>query len=293
MDKKIICFGEMLWDIFPKESIAGGAPMNVALHLQHLGEDVKMISRVGSDKLGRKLLNFTKKYGLSQDFIQLDKELPTGSVLVNNEDKENIKYEIVKPVAWDHIQWSEEMGRAVKNTDAFIFGSLAARNEESKETLLKLLEAPVLKILDINLRPPFYTADLLDRLMTKADILKINEDELTLLADFYDLPNKMEAALEKLSELFSFELVCITLGSKGAAIYLDGEIIIHPGYPVEVKDTVGSGDAFLAGFVSKYLTRESPEKILDFACALGALVATFNGGTPQYSEEDIVAIKSS
>ena len=293
MDKKIICFGEMLWDIFPKESIAGGAPMNVALHLQHLGEDVKMISRVGSDKLGRKLLNFTKKYGLSQDFIQLDKELPTGSVLVNNEDKENIKYEIVKPVAWDHIQWSEEMGRAVKNTDAFIFGSLAARNEVSKETLLKLLEAPVLKILDINLRPPFYTADLLDRLMTKADILKINEDELTLLADFYDLPNKMEAALEKLSELFSFELVCITLGSKGAAIYLDGEIIIHPGYPVEVKDTVGSGDAFLAGFVSKYLTRESPEKILDFACALGALVATFNGGTPQYSEEDIAAIKSS
>jgi fructokinase len=293
MDNKIICFGEMLWDIFPKESIAGGAPMNVALHLQHLGEDVEMISRIGGDKLGRKLLNFTKKYGLSHDFIQVDKEFPTGSVLVNNEDKENIKYEIVKPVAWDHIQWSEEMDRAVKNADAFIFGSLASRNETSKETLFKLLETSVLKILDINLRPPFYTADLLDRLLTKADILKINEDELTLLADFYDLPNKMDTALEKLSELFSFELVCITLGNKGAAIYLDGDIINHPGYPVEVKDTVGSGDAFLAGLVSKYLTRESPEKILDFACALGALVASFNGATPQYSEEDIAAIKRS
>ncbi|EPR71018.1 carbohydrate kinase family protein [Cyclobacterium qasimii] len=292
MVKKIICFGEMLWDVFPKESIAGGAPMNVALHLQHLGLDVKMISKVGDDKPGRKLLAFTEKYGLNHDLIQVDKEFPTGSVLVDNQDKENIKYEIVKPVAWDHIQWSEEIDKAARNVDAIVFGSLAARNEESMETLFKLLEAPALKILDINLRPPYYTADLLDRLMTKADILKINEDELTLLADFYDLPSQMEAALEKLSELFSFELVCITLGSKGAAIYQDGEFINHPGYPVEVQDTVGSGDAFLAGFISKYLAKESPEKILDFACALGALVATFNGGTPQYKDEDIEAIKS-
>ncbi|AKP50259.1 Fructokinase [Cyclobacterium amurskyense] len=283
----------MLWDVFPKESIAGGAPMNVALHLQHLGLDVKMISKVGDDKPGRKLLAFTEKYGLNQELIQVDKEYPTGSVIVDDQDKENIKYEIVKPVAWDHIQWTEDIEKVARNVNAIIFGSLAAREEESKETLFKLLETPVLKILDINLRPPYYTADLLDRLMTKADILKINEDELTLLANFYDLPNQMDAALEKLSELFSFELVCITLGSKGAAIYQEGEIIKHPGYPVKVQDTVGSGDAFLAGFVSKYLAKESPEKILDFACALGALVATFNGGTPQYNDEDIAAIKSS
>lgn len=290
MVKKIICFGEMLWDVFPKETIAGGAPMNVALHLQHLGLDVKMVSKVGDDKPGRKLLTFIEKYGLANDLIQVDNEFPTGSVLVNDEDKENIKYEIVKPVAWDQIQWTKEIERESRNADAVIFGSLAARDETSRETLFKILETPVLKIFDINLRPPYYTADLLDKLLTKADILKINEDELTLLANFYDLPSQMEAALEKLSELFSYELVCITLGSKGAAIYQDGEIISHPGYPIEVKDTVGSGDAFLAGFVSKYLSKESPEKTLDFACALGALVATFNGGTPQYKSEDISSI---
>lgn len=282
----------MLWDIFPKESIAGGAPMNVALHLVHLGMNVKMISSIGEDKLGKKLLSFIRKYKLSEEFIQINAAYPTGTVNVDDRDKENIKYEIVKPAAWDHILWSEEMDKAVRNADAFIFGTLGARNETSKATLEKLLETPVLKVFDINLRPPFYTADLLEYFLTKADILKINEDELTLLADFYDLPNKMEAALEKLTELFEFEMICITLGSKGAAIYQEGEIISHPGYPVAVKDTVGSGDAFLAGFVSKYLSRESPEKILDFACALGALVATFSGGTPQYNEADISQIKN-
>ncbi|WP_162418902.1 carbohydrate kinase family protein [Cyclobacterium roseum] len=292
MPKKIICFGEMLWDIFPKESIAGGAPMNVALQLQHLGMTVEMISRIGDDKLGNKLIGFVKDFGLSDSFIQKDPIHPTGTVVVNDQEKENIRYEIVKPAAWDYIQWTESMEKEVKNADAFIFGTLAARGEESKATLDKLLETPALKIVDINLRPPFYTADLIEHLLTKADVLKINEDELTLLADFYDLPSKMEAALEKLNELFDFELICITLGSKGAALYQDGEIISHPGYPVAVKDTVGAGDAFLAGFVYKYLANDSPEKILDFACALGALVATYSGGTPVYKMEDIRHIQN-
>lgn len=283
----------MLWDIFPKDKVPGGAPMNVALHLQHLGFDVQMISRTGDDKLGKKLLSFVEKFNLSKDLIQVDHELPTGTVMVNDSDKENIIYEIVSPAAWDNISWTEEIGKAMKGIDAFIFGSLGARSETSKKTLYKLLENEGLKILDINLRAPFYKADLLETLMEKADILKINEDELTLLANFYDLPSKMESALEKLNELFDFKLVCVTLGSNGAVIYQDGEIISHPGYPVEVKDTVGSGDAFLAGFVTKYLDNESPENILDFACALGALVATFNGGTPKYSLEQIANIKAS
>lgn len=292
MPKKIICYGEMLWDIFPKESIAGGAPMNVALQLHHLGLNVEMISRIGDDKLGNKLLAFVKDFGLSDTFIQKDPVHPTGTVIVNDQDKENIRYEIVKPAAWDYIQWTEDMGKALKNADALIFGTLAARSMESKATLDKLLETPVLKIVDINLRAPFYSADLIEHLLTKANILKINEDELTLLADFYDLPSKMEAALEKLNELFDFDLICITLGSKGAALYQDGEIISHPGYPVTVKDTVGAGDAFLAGFVSRYLTNETPEKTLDFASALGALVATYSGGTPHYKMEDIRNIQN-
>ncbi len=291
MSKKIICFGEMLWDVFPKEKLPGGAPMNVALHLKHLGCEVSMISSIGNDKLGNKLRNFVEGKGLITDHVQQHKAYPTGTVLVDDTDKENINYDIVKPSAWDYIEWNERISRDVQLSDALLFGSLAARNEVSKETLFKLLEKDVLKILDINLRPPHYSPELLEQLLEKADILKINEEELTILADYLDLPSKMPAALEKLTETFELETICVTLGAKGAVLFSLEEMVTHPGYPVQVLDTVGAGDAFLAGFVLKYLEKESAENILDFACALGALVASLSGGTPSYSLEQIAEIR--
>jgi fructokinase len=291
MSKKIICFGEMLWDVFPKEKLPGGAPMNVALHLQHLGCAVSMISSIGNDKLGHKLKSFVEKKGLNTAFIQVDEEYPTGTVLVDDTDKENISYDIVKPSAWDHIAWDETISREVQLSDALLFGSLAARNDTSRQTLFKLLEKDLLKILDINLRPPHYSPELLEQLLEKADILKINEEELTILADYLDLPSKMPAALEKLSETFEIDTICVTLGAKGAVLFSLEEMVTHPGYPVQVLDTVGAGDAFLAGFVLKYLEKESAEHILDFACALGALVASLSGGTPTYSLEQIAEIR--
>nr|MBI1230762.1 carbohydrate kinase [Cytophagales bacterium] len=292
MPRSVICFGEMLWDVFPKGKIAGGAPMNVALHLQHLGLDVSMISKVGTDKLGKKLLKFVGGYGLRKELIQEDPHLPTGTVLVNDSDAENIKYDIVQPAAWDNIQWNEESARRITLADAFVFGSLAARDINSRTTLFKYLALDTLKILDINLRQPFFTAELIEKLLLSCNILKINEDELTLLADYLNLPDTISQALAKLTEMFDLEMICVTLGSKGAILFTDDEIISHPGYPVAVVDTVGSGDAFLAGFISKYLEKESPERILDYACAMGALVATLAGGTPKYSLEAIEAIKN-
>ncbi|WP_158859154.1 carbohydrate kinase family protein [Lunatibacter salilacus] len=291
MTKKVICFGEMLWDIFPKGKIAGGAPMNVALHLRHLGLDVSMISRVGEDKLGKKLLKFVRNYHLNQELIQLDTDLPTGTVLVNDSDPENIRYEIVKPAAWDNIQWNEATALQVKRADALVFGSLAARETTSREALFKFLSLDILKILDINLRQPYYSPELLEQLLLKCDILKINEEELTILANYYNLPDKMSQALGKLTELFDIQMICVTLGAKGAILFTDDEIVSHPGYPVAVVDTVGSGDAFLAGFIYKYLEKQSPEHILDYACALGALVATLSGGTPKYELDEIEKIK--
>ncbi|WP_114747864.1 carbohydrate kinase family protein [Pleomorphovibrio marinus] len=291
MPKNIICYGEMLWDVFPKDKIPGGAPMNVALHLQHLGHHVAMFSAIGEDKMGKKLLAFVEKYGVKTDYIQRNKEYPTGTVLVDDSDKENIKYDIVKPSAWDYIAFEEKMIREVQLADCFIFGSLAVRNQTSKETLFRLLQKDVLKVLDINLRPPHYTPELLEQLLEKADILKINEEELTILADYLNLPSKVPAALEKLSESFDIDTICVTLGAKGAMLYTLEELVTHPGYPVTVKDSVGAGDAFLAGFVIKYLEKESPEIILDYACALGALVASLPGGTPEYKPEQIEQIR--
>lgn len=300
MAKKVICFGEMLWDCFPDKEIPGGAPMNVALHLNQLGLDVKMISRVGNDDHGQKILGFVTDYGLDTSCIQRDEQLPTGTVQVDNTDIENIKYTIVAPVAWDHISLTYEALKAVQHADAFIFGSLAVRHQKSWETLYHLIHEPVLKIFDINLRAPFYDFEQIEIILGYTDILKINEDELVIVADYFDIDLPENAPhLEKsklvctyLTEHFPIAMVCVTLGSKGALIYQEGKIISHPGYKVKVEDTVGSGDAFLSGFVKSYLEDQKPEEILDFACAMGAFVATQKGGTPRYKVEDVITVKS-
>ena len=287
MSKKVICFGEMLWDCFPDKEIPGGAPMNVALHLHQLGLEVGMISRVGDDERGRKFLEFISGYGFPTDLIQIDPIHPTGNVIVHNEDPENIKYTIVSPVAWDYIDMNDKNIKAVQSADALIFGSLAVRNSQSWDTLYHLLHQPTLNIFDINLRAPFYDFEKIELLFGYTDILKINEDELAIVADYFNLENDINAVCAMLTTHFPIQMVCVTLGSKGAMIYENGKIFKHPGYKIRVEDTVGAGDAFLGGFVKSYLEEKNPDQILDFACAIGAFVATKKGGTPRYNLEDI------
>jgi fructokinase len=287
MSKKVVCFGEMLWDCFPDKEIPGGAPMNVALHLNQLGLDVKMISRLGMDDYGKRYLEFIGSYNFNDSLIQSDSEHATGTVTVHNEDPENIRYTIVSPVAWDFIALNETNKAAVAIADAFIFGSLAVRNNTSWETLYQLLHQPTLKIFDINLRAPYFDFEKIEIILGFTDILKINEDELEIVADYFGISADIAECCKLLTTHFPIKMVCITLGSKGAMIYQNGEIFQHPGYKVTVEDTVGSGDAFLSGFVKTYLEGKSPNEILDFACALGAFVATKKGGTPRYNEDEV------
>jgi fructokinase len=287
MSKKVICFGEMLWDCFPDKKIPGGAPMNVALHLKQLGLDVQMIGRLGKDAYGKKYLDFIQTYDFDQALIQTDEEHVTGTVTVHNEDPENIKYTIVSPVAWDFIELNADNKDAVSNADAFIFGSLAIRNNTSWETLYQLLHLPTLKVFDINLRAPFFDFEKIEIMMGFTDILKINEDELEIVADYFGIAPEVKACCNLLTTHFPVKMVCITLGSKGAMIYQEGNIFQHPGYKVSVEDTVGSGDAFLAGFIKSYLEEKTPDEILQFACAMGAFVATKEGGTPKYGESEV------
>ncbi|MGY6520652.1 MAG: carbohydrate kinase family protein [Mongoliitalea sp.] len=299
MAKRVICFGEMLWDCFPEHEIPGGAPMNVALHLSQLGLDVALISRLGRDAYGEGLQNFIENYSLDKSLIQWDESHPTGTVQVNHDDPQNVKYTIVAPVAWDFIQWDEPLQQAVNQSDAFIFGSLAVRNQVSWESLYHLLHSPVLKVFDINLRAPFYDFEQIEIILGYTDILKINEDELLIVADYFNIKldskdNVISIATEVcsyLTEHFPIDLICVTLGANGAMIYQGGKIYRHQGYQVKVRDTVGSGDAFLSGFVKSYLEGKMPMEVLDFACALGAYVATQTGGTPRYSLSDIDAVR--
>lgn len=291
MSDKVVVFGEMLWDCLPSGDVAGGAPMNVALNLHQLGLDTQLISAVGTDDLGEKLLNFYRDYGISDELIQLKSDQETSRVLVDSSDRENIKYTILSPVAWDFISLTEENKKAVKSANAFVFGTLAVRNTTSLKTLLDLLHLAKLRIFDANLRPPFYDFEVIETLLAYTDILKINEDELVAFADYFNTSADPKILCEFLDKHFPVDLICITLGSNGAMIYQKGEFFHHQGYKIQVQDTIGAGDAFLSGFIKMYLDQKSPQEILDFSCRIGAFVAAQNGGTPRYQLADILKIR--
>jgi fructokinase len=283
MKNKVVVFGEMLWDCLPSGAVPGGAPMNVALNLHQLGLDSRLISAVGKDAHGEKLLDFLRSFDLPLNLIQEISNHETSKVLVDDTDKENIKYTIVSPVAWDFIQWNQEMDETVSNADAFIFGTLGVRNPESLGTLIQLLQYQVVRIFDANLRPPHYDFEIIEKLLKHTDILKINGDELVIFADYFNVDRSIESLCVYLDQQFPIDLICITQGSKGAAIYQKDKMISHAGYKVQVEDSIGAGDAFLSGFVMGYLNKKSLEETLDFACKLGAFLTTKKGGTPRYS----------
>ncbi|SFB56812.1 carbohydrate kinase family protein [Algoriphagus aquimarinus] len=287
MQHKAVIFGEMLWDCLPSGPVPGGAPMNVTLNLHQLGLDSRLISAVGKDTEGQQLLEFLETFNLPLNLIQFNAEHKTSKVLVNVDDPENIKYTIVSPVAWDFIHWNTEIDEAVEASDAFVFGTLGVRNGESLTTLLKLLHHKTLRVFDVNFRPPFYDFEIIETLLGFTDILKINEDELDIFADYFDVEPSVKSVCSHLDQHYPMDLICVTQGSKGALIYKDGHITSHEGYKVKVADSIGAGDAFLSGFIKTYLEDQPLDQVLDFACKLGAFVASKKGGTPRYEVSDL------
>ena len=288
MSKSVILFGEMLWDCLPSGAVPGGAPMNVALHLHQLGLAPRLISAVGKDEDGEKLLDFLRSFNLPLDLVQVLEKEHTSKVVVDTSDPENIRYDILAPVAWDFLEWSPEQDQLVASSDAFLFGTLGARQPKSLATLLKLLRHPTLRIFDANLRPPHYSFEVIETLLGYTDILKINEEELEVFAAHFGTEATIPGLCGYLNARFPISIICITRGSKGAAIYQKGTLIAHPGYKVAFQDSIGAGDAFLSGFIKMYLAEKSPEEIIDFACKLGGYVATQKGGAPKYTEEDVL-----
>jgi fructokinase len=288
MSDTVVLFGEMLWDCLPTGAVPGGAPMNVALHLHQLGLPTQLISAVGKDADGEKLLDFLRSFNLPLDLVQVLEQHPTSQVIVDTRDPENMRYDIVKPVAWDFLAWSPEQDRIVEAADAFLFGTLGARHPESLATLLKLLRHPTLRIFDANLRPPHYSFAVIEMLLGYTDILKINEEELEVFAEHFGTEATITGLCGYLDQHYPISIICITRGSKGAAIYQKGTLVEHPGYKVAFQDSIGAGDAFLSGFIKMYLAEKSPEEIIDFACKLGGYVATQKGGAPRYTEQDVL-----
>ncbi|MBC6613022.1 carbohydrate kinase [Hymenobacter sp. BT507] len=288
----VICFGEVLWDILPTGQQPGGAPFNVAVHLHQLGQPVQLISRVGDDELGRELLAFIESKGLSTSYVQQGHTHLTGVVKANVDDAHEVVYKIVQPVAWDYIQYEPELADLVAGADVLVYGSLAARQEGSRETLYRLLEKARFRVFDVNLRPPYYTPETTLHLLSKANLVKLNHHELAEVMQWLGqeaLQDRAEA-MQWLAMHYQLQAVCVTCGAEGALLYTGGQHYQAPGLPITVRDTIGSGDAFLAALLKGWLAGDEPSAMLRFACAAGALVATHQGATPAIGEADVAAL---
>lgn len=290
---KILCIGEILWDSLPGGLFLGGAPFNVACHLQMLGEDVFFASRIGDDELGNQIVRRLKQKNINPQWIQIDPEQKTGIVNVTLEQRYNPTYEIVAPVAWDFIVKSEQLMVLARNADALVFGSLAQRNPDSRQTIETLRRVCPYTVFDINLRPPYDTLEIVKISLQDAKLVKLNDHELLQLAEWFDFSTNLKEASIQLAQTFYCETVCVTKGADGAALWHRGNWCEHPGFKINVQDTVGSGDAFLAALISGILANnQKGDKILEFANAVGAWVATCEGATPALNFDEITSLLS-
>jgi fructokinase len=283
----IACFGEILWDVLPTGKQPGGAPFNVAVHLHQLGQSVDLISRVGDDDLGSELLDFVASKGLRTDYVQLGKTHLTGVVKANVDDANEVTYKIVQPVAWDYIQYDAELETLVEQADVFVFGSLSARQAPTRETLYRLLEHAKFKVFDVNMRPPHYHKEVVKYLLEKTNMVKMNHHELAEIMAWFGEETDRPTAMRWLANRFDLQAVCVTCGADGAMLWANDQLYRAPGVSVEVKDTIGSGDSFLAALLKGWLAGQEPGEMLRFACATGALVATHQGATPAFTEADV------
>ncbi|WP_431156611.1 carbohydrate kinase family protein [Winogradskyella poriferorum] len=284
----ITCFGEVLWDVFPTHKNIGGAPLNVAIRLASFGNNVNVISCVGDDADGTSLVDYMNEHDVNTFGVQISPNLKTSCVLVALDETGSATYTIEKPCAWDEIQISDILKSITISSDVFIFGSLSIRSITSKTTLLALLNEARFKVFDVNLRKPHYKMGDLIELMTRADLIKFNDEEIIEIGEYFNFESDdMKELIEFISKKTNTEQICVTLGSKGALFYDEGNFLRNNGYSVKVKDTVGAGDSFLATLVDGILNHFDNQSTLNRACAVGAIVASKEGATPKVSQLEI------
>lgn len=284
MKKKVVGLGEVLWDLLPHGACLGGAPANFAYITTLMGDQGIVASRVGEDSRGIDALRRLEELGLDIDHVQTDGEHPTGTVNVEIDASGQPRFEIAQPVAWDHLQWTPGWQRLAETADAVCFGSLAQRSAASRQTIHRFLKATApgaLKVFDVNLRQAFYSEKILAESMRLADVVKLNDDELPKVMSLHRLPHKDEvSSAQRLIAEYELELVCITRGGKGSLLTCGKNSSEHPGFKVQVADTVGSGDAFTAGLVHEYLHGASLDLMNEVANLVGAWVASEVGAMP-------------
>lgn len=276
----VLCYGEIVWDSLPAGLFLGGAPLNVARHLRAQGVPVAIASRVGSDRLGTEAVERVAREGVGTDLVQIDPARPTGFVKVRLDTGSTPEFEIVRPAAWDAIEPTAALLDHARRADTLVFGTLAQRSATSRATLERLLDTDARKIYDVNLRPPFVEREIVRRSLEAADMVKLNEDELVRLGEWFGGSGDDRDRAGWLAAMFGCDVVCVTRGENGAALWHRGAWAEHPGFEVAVRDTVGAGDAFLATLIAGMLRGEPDDELLRRANRVAAWVASQHGAVP-------------
>lgn len=288
MSLKLIGIGEVLWDLLPGGKQLGGAPANFACHARALGAKARIISRVGDDANGREIIDRLGQLGVLTDCIEIDPAAPTGTVSVQIASDGQPRFTIHEQVAWDRIAGTEEAERAVTEADAVCFGTLAQRSPISRATVRGLLSrtpSASLRIFDVNLRQHFYSRELIDESLAQANVLKVNDSELPLIAEMFGISGDARAQIEQLAARFHLRTVACTRGAHGSLLLSDGRWSEHPGVVTKVVDTVGAGDSFTAAMTLGLLAGWDLDQVNHRANQVAAHVASRAGATPVLPEK--------
>jgi fructokinase len=285
----VVGLGEVLWDCFPEGRRPGGAPANVAFHANQLGLRGVVYSRVGRDELGDAMLTFLAEHGLQTDYVFRDAHHATGQAGIVYDAQGEPSFEFGPDVAWDHLEFHTAAETLMASAAAVCFGTLAQRHEDSREAIHRCLEAvdPAGWIVyDVNLRKPHYERSWIERSFAAARLVKVNEDEVRVIAALFDWPESDAAsAAARIREFYGVELVCVTRGARGSTLYGSEGEISHPGVQVTATDPVGAGDAFTAALIFARLQGWSLPQTAEFANRYAALVAARPGAMPEVRDQ--------
>lgn len=284
MKPKVIGIGEFLWDVLPSGPRMGGAPANFACHASALGADAVVISRVGADESGERLLRQLAERNVSTEGITPDPKHPTGTVIVKIGENGQPVFEIVPDVAWDHITVTPALEQLVGNADAICFGTLGQRSPSSRDAVRGLLAsapARALKVFDANLRQNHFDRATIESSLELADVCKLSDEELPVIAGLLDLHGEVRAQLEQLVSCFHLKLVVYTRGAKGSVLTNGTEWIERPAVPIRVKDTIGAGDSFTSAVTMGLILGWPLEQIAESASQIAAFVCSNDGAVPE------------
>jgi len=281
----ILCVGETLWDLLPGGEFIGGAAFNVAAHAARLGARARLVTRVGDDERGRRALAAAAALGIDATLVQSDAQLATGEAHAVLDASGSARYEFLTPAAWDALVATPQLLRAAAECDAFVYGTLGQRDERSHAAIVQVAAAARWRVFDPNLRAPHISRELCEAGMRGAALVKINEDECRLFAQWYGADCTPEALWDVLSARFAPGALCVTLGAAGSRLRWQGHWHHQDSFPVQVADTVGAGDSFLAMLVCELLRGSDAPVAMERAARLAAFVASQAGAVPAYDGE--------